>query len=358
MEILNLWLHLLSTPELGRNKIRKLLNLFGSPENFIGCDRAELHNIAFLTDQQKNYLSQSIPDQTRIMELIDQYNIKYITCLDDEFPTSLLSIYDPPVILFYRGDLTGFSQRNSLAVVGTRRPSNYGKTITRELAGKLADSGFELVSGLAYGVDSIVHNAALKAGTRTIAVMATGVDKIYPQGNKSLAEKIINNGTLISEYIPGSKAEKWYFPTRNRIISGLCRGCIVIEGSKKSGALLTARFAMDQNRDVFAVPGDINREQAAGPNYLLKMGAKPVTEVNDILEEYNIQFEKTEKRVPNLSKEEKMVYQLIMNNKPGITFDQIICQSDLQVNSLSTLLLNLELRSLIRKLPGNVYSVS
>ncbi|KQC10792.1 MAG: hypothetical protein APR54_11660 [Candidatus Cloacimonas sp. SDB] len=244
-----------------------------------------------------------------------------------------------------------------MALVGTRRPSNYGKLMAEKISSNLAEAGFTIVSGLAYGIDSIAHSSALNKGKKTVAVMATGVDMIYPPGNQNLSEKIIRNGAILSEYIPGSKAEKWYFPTRNRIISGLCAGTIVIEGSRKSGALLTAKFALDQNRDVFALPGDINRKQAEGPNYLIKMGAKPVTEICDILEEYDVQLSNDEISFPELNKLEKEIFQMIITSKPEINFDKLILKSGLDVNSLSSILLSLELKSLVKKVEGNRYIV-
>lgn len=359
MEKLKLWLQLLSTPELGRKKIRRLLNLFGNPENFIGQRKTEINDLAYLTEEQKKHLSKFdlTANWNTISKCFKKLDIRYITILNKDYPPYLQSIYDPPVIIFYRGDLGSFTQKRTIALVGTRRPSNYGKLMAEKISSNLAEAGFTIVSGLAYGIDSIAHSSALNKGKKTVAVMATGVDMIYPPGNQNLSEKIIRNGAILSEYIPGSKAEKWYFPTRNRIISGLCAGTIVIEGSRKSGALLTAKFALDQNRDVFALPGDINRKQAEGPNYLIKMGAKPVTEICDILEEYDVQLSNDEISFPELNKLEKEIFQMIITSKPEINFDKLILKSGLDVNSLSSILLSLELKSLVKKVEGNRYIV-
>jgi len=357
MEELKLWLHLLSTPDLGRKKVRKLLDIFGEPTKFIGQNNAEFENLSFLSKIQKTHLSR-IEEPTnwqKIKELISKYNIKHLTCLNKKYPAYLQSIYDPPLVIFYRGELASLSDRRALAVVGTRKPSNYGKLMAKKISVKLSESGFTIVSGLAYGVDSIAHRAALESCRKTIAVMATGVDNIYPSGNQVLADKIIQNGAIISEYIPGSKAEKWYFPTRNRMISGLCMGCIVIEGSKKSGALLTAKFALDQNRDIFALPGDINRFQSEGPNYLIKIGAKPVTQVNDILEEYDVLLNMEEASLPVMDGDEKKILQIIIKNKPEIGFDNLLVASRMSVNALSSILLSLELKSVVKQLQGNKF---
>ncbi len=356
MNELKLWLQLLSTPELGRNKIRKLLKLFGVPHRFIG-QKNKLIDLEFLTDQQVSYLSDfKEPDNwSSIDKRVTDLNIKFVTMLDNDYPSLLTPIFDPPVILFYRGELSCLSRKPAIAIVGTRRPSNYGKLITEKLSKKISAAGFTIVSGLAYGIDSVAHRAALNTGGETAAVMATGPDIIYPPGNRPLANDIVKQGIILSEYLPGQKAEIWYFPTRNRIISGLCKGCIIVEGSRKSGALLTAKFALDQNRDIFAVPGDITRPQSEGPNFLIKSGAKPVTELGDVLEEYDIFSRKKEEYLPVLSSEEKRIFQIILKNKPEISFDQIVLYSQNDVNSVSSTLLSLELKSVIKKIEGNKF---
>jgi DNA processing protein len=358
MDQLKLWLHLLSTPELGRKKIRKLINLFGSPAEFIGSKK-QLIDLDMLNDQQINHLSiyQEHKDWSKIIGLFTQFQIKYVTICDKNYPDYLATIFDPPVILFYRGELSCLSRNLCLAVVGTRRPSNYGKLITQKITKKLAAAGFTIVSGLAYGVDSTAHRACLEAGGKTAAVMATGPDLIYPPGNKALAERIIEKGIILSEYLPGSQAEVWCFPTRNRIISGLSKGCIIVEGSRQSGALLTAKFALDQNRDIFAVPGDITRAQSSGPNHLIRIGAKPVTAINDILEEYDLFLNKESEQLPELTAEEKKIFQIILKNKPEITFDKILLESGKDINTVSSLLLSMELKSVIKKMEANKYMI-
>jgi len=359
MEELKLWMHLLATPDLGRKKSRKLLDIFGKPQNFIGFNKNLFADLSFLTEKQKLHLSRFETPLIwpKVNELINKYDIKYLSCLNEQYPACLHSIYDPPIVLFYRGKLKENSIRRSLAVVGTRRPSNYGKLTAKKISSAIAEAGFTIVSGLAYGIDSIAHRSAIEHYQRTVAVMATGVDQIYPRGNHSLASEIIKNGAVISEYIPGSKAEKWFFPTRNRIISGLCMGCIVVEGSKKSGALLTAKFALDQNRDVFALPGDINRPQSEGPNYLIKIGAKPVTSINDILEEYDVLTSENSKQIPSLDDKEKQIFQLLLNNRPEVGFDNLLIASGMNVNTLSSVLLTMELKSVIKQVQGNKFSL-
>ncbi len=353
MDKIKAWLQLLSAPEIGNAKAIKLAKTLGEPKDFIGSEK--LIDIETMTENARNFLSETEEpeDWNKISELIEEFSINFVSILDDNYPSILKNIFVPPPFLFYRGTLKKEDFRRSLSIVGTRKPTNYGMLMTKRIGEKLSKAGFTIISGLAYGIDTLAHISALENNGRTFAVMGTGCDQIYPSRNQEIAEKIIRNGALLSEYLPGQKAEKWNFPTRNRIISGLSLGSLIIEGSKKSGALLTAKFALDQNRDVFALPGDINKEQSAGPNYLIKLGAKIVTSANDILEEYDLVLEQEEKPLPKLSDKEDKIYQVLIRNKPEILFDTLILKSGLSVGELSTVLLSLELKNMVRKVAGN-----
>jgi DNA processing protein len=348
------WSKLISTKDIGNAKAIRLVKLLGSPENFIE-NKQKISDVDFISDAAKIELAQdTLPfDWEAVKDLMLRYNIDFVSFFDEHYPALLKHIFDPPPFLFFRGNLQRDYWRRIIAIVGTRKASNYGKLMTKKIGTKLAETGFTIVSGLAYGIDTLAHFSALETNGKTVAVMGTGCDQIYPARNKELAKRIIENGLLLSEYIPGSKAERWNFPTRNRIISGISLGCLVIEGSEKSGAMLTAKFALDQNRDVFALPGDINREEAQGPNSLIKSGAKIVTSVQDILEEYDLTFEQGSFCFPDLSKEEETIYQIIVKNKPEAEFDTILIQSQMTIGQLSTILLNLELKSVIKKIAGN-----
>jgi DNA processing protein len=348
------WLQLMAAPEIGNAKAIKLADSLGEPAGFIGNPEAFLdHEI--ISTSAKVYLSNppETPNWERTQKLIERYEIKFVSILDEKYPNLLRNIYDPPPFLFYRGNLHKDDLRRTLAIVGTRKASTYGKQMTAEIGEKLVQAGFTIVSGLAYGIDAISHMCALNQGGKTYAVMGTGVDQIYPPENREIADEIIKDGAIISEYVPGSKAEKWNFPTRNRIISGLSLGSFIIEGSRKSGALLTAKFAMDQNRDVFALPGDVNRPQAEGPNYLIKLGAKIVSCTQDILEEYDLVLDEQTRLFPELSEKEDMIYQILLNNKPEILFDDLLMKSGINIGELSSALLTLELKNVIKKVPGN-----
>lgn len=355
MKKLRSWLKLLSAPNVGHVTAARIIKLIGDPHEFLQNSKDKIKEIDFIGDVSKRYLlnSEDPPQWRKTSQLMDSLKISYTTILDSDYPTLLKNIYDPPLILFYRGSLTPGKLFRNFAVVGTRRPSNYGKLMADRISEQIAENGFLIVSGLANGIDSIAHKAALKKGKPTVAVMGTAIDNIYPAVNRDLAEDILENGCLISENQPGMKTEKWTFPARNRIISGLCSGVFVVEGNVKSGAMLTAKFALQQNREIFALPGDVNRDNAKGPNRLIKLGAKIVTEAVDILEEYDVQMDISNFIIPDLTPSEETIYNLLLDNKPDMLLDKVLIESKLKISQLSPILLTLELKSLIKKIPGN-----
>ena len=215
---------------------------------------------------------------------------KKITINDKDYPQLLREVFDPPKEIYVWGNLAR-QEKYPLAVVGTRQYSNYGETVCSSLVKELAKKGVTIISGLALGIDGIAHQSALKVQGKTIAVLGSGLDIIYPYQHKKLASQIINQGgALVSEYTLGTKPDKWRFPARNRIIAGLAQACLVIEAPEKSGALITATYSIDNGREVLAVPGEIYKKNSIGPNNLIKMGAKPVTEANDILEIFGLEI--------------------------------------------------------------------
>ena len=217
------WLKLITTKNIGKAKAKKLIDLFGEPKNFLGENSHVLKDIDFLSSSIRQELASETYnfDLQKISNLIKQYDIKFISILDDNYPKLLKNIYSPPLFLFYRGKWNVEIFRRCIAIVGTRKASTYGKIMTKSIGSDLARSGFTIVSGLAYGIDTLAHFSAVENNMPTIAVMGTGCDQVYPGRNKELGDKILKNGLLISEYIPGSKPEKWNFPNRNRLISGL-----------------------------------------------------------------------------------------------------------------------------------------
>jgi len=291
--------------------------------------------------------------------------IKTVNIQNKDYPELLRKIKDPPEVLYFRGEILpraesrGLPQENCFAIVGTRRFSPYGKQVALEIAGNLAEAGLTIVSGLAPGIDTFCHQAALERGRRTIAVLGTGLDEkiIYPQSNLKLAQKIIEKGgLLISEYPPETRGTQFTFPQRNRIISGLSLGTLVIEAKERSGALITANNAFSQNRKVFAIPGLIHSSNSRGCHALIKKGARLVDNVNDILEELNLPAKEKDKIIAGETKEESLVLEAL--EEESLYVDKIIEKTKLPAATASGVLATLEIKGKIRNLGGNVYALS
>jgi len=284
--------------------------------------------------------------------------IKTITIEDKNYPKLLKEIKDAPEVLYYRGELKPNEQ--CFAVVGTRRCSPYGKQVALEIAGDLAEAGLTIVSGLAPGIDTFSHQASVERRKRTIAVLGTGLDEksIYPQSNLKLARKIIETGgCLISEYPPGTPGSNFTFPQRNRIISGLSFGVLVVEAKQKSGALITADYAFKQKRKVFAIPGQIHSSNSKGCHYLIKNGAKLVENANDILKELNLpQLAKKTGLVEGENEEENLILDVL--KEEVLDIDKIIEKTGLSAQRVASTLAILEIKGKIRNLGGNVYAIS
>jgi len=285
--------------------------------------------------------------------------IKTVSIQDKNYPKLLKEIKNAPEVLYYRGELNPAEQR--LAIVGTRRCSDYGKQVALEIAGDLAEAGLTIVSGLAPGIDTFAHQATVERNKRTIAVLGTGIDEksIYPQENLKLAEKILETGgCLISEYPPGTQGKNFTFPQRNRIISGLSLGVLVVEAKEGSGALITADYASKQNRKIFAIPGPIHTLNSWGPHFLIKRGAKLVENADDILEELNLDVSKakTDKAVTGESTEENLILNILKEN--SLHIDKIIEKTKLSTPKVASTLAILEIKGKVRNLGGNVYALS
>ncbi|MFH1393107.1 MAG: DNA-processing protein DprA [Patescibacteria group bacterium] len=275
------------------------------------------------------------------------------------YPEILKEISGAPKQLYVRGELPDNHEMN-FAIVGTRAASEYGKTLASKIAKELAELGFNIVSGLALGIDTMAHSGALEGKGRTIAVLGSAIDdaSIYPSANFKLVRQIISSGgAVISEYAPGTKSEIWFFPERNRIISGLSRGVLVVEAPEKSGALITARMALEQNRDVFAIPGSIFSKNSVGTNTLIKSGAKVVTSVDDILEELNLTELKTKKKSNDkegLSDEEKTILDII--EKEPINIDKICETSKMSASQVLSAVSVLEIKGIIKNIGGGKFA--
>ena len=294
-------------------------------------------------------------DLDRIIAQVKAQGIEILTWDDELYPLRLKEIDQPPPVLYVRGTLTT-EDSWAVAVVGTRRVSAYGRQVTEDLALFLASNGVTVVSGLARGVDAIAHQAALKAGGRTIAVLGCGVDRIYPPEHTQLAEKIMANGALVSDYALGTPPDASNFPPRNRIISGLSMATVVVEAGETSGALITAQFAVDQGREVFAVPGNILALQSKGTNRLIAQGARPMLSVHDLLDVLNL-TRVTEQRfvskvLPADETEAKLMS--VLTHEP-LHMDEIRTQTGLPIERVSATLVMMELKGLVRQVGGLNY---
>jgi len=290
------------------------------------------------------------------LDLIGQSGTKVITIWDKEYPRQLKQIPDPPVLLFYQGQLKPQHQK-SISVVGTRTPSNYGKMVAEELVKELVANGITIVSGLARGIDAVAHHTAIQSGGETLAVLGNGVDRLYPMDNRQLYQDIPQHGAILSEYFLGTGPDAVNFPKRNRIISGLSLGCLVVEAGDRSGALITAFYALNHNREVFAIPGNINSQRSRGANRLIKQGAKLVQNVNDILEEIgelSIPVSGQPRPVPDhLSAMEKKVL-LALSDEPK-HIDRLVIDLRESPATILSSLLTLELLGVARQLPGKMF---
>jgi DNA processing protein len=296
-------------------------------------------------------------DLDRVMESFSRKGISILTWEDEQYPQRLKEIEQPPPVLYLRGTLIS-EDAWAVAIVGTRRVSAYGRQVAEDLGVFLAANGVTVVSGLARGVDAIAHQAALKGGGRTIAVMGCGVDRIYPPEHSQLASRIITDGALLSDYPPGTAPDAANFPPRNRIISGISIATVIVEAGETSGALITAQFAVDQGREVFAVPGNILAPNSKGTNNLISQGAHPLLSGRDLLDVLNLKSvneqRQARKLIPTDDTESKLLG--VMSDEP-IHLDEIRNQTGLPIDRVSATLVMMELKGLVRQVGGMNYVV-
>ncbi|MBS4030620.1 MAG: DNA-processing protein DprA [Clostridiales bacterium] len=348
------WVALSRVTELGAKRIRLLFDYFNSAEKAFKASEEEL----FASGLPARAVNAVLQDRKTInpereWERLESLGIQVVTLADGNYPTLLSQIYDPPVVLFYRGELN-ITGEPGLAVVGSRKATEYGKTVANKLAFDLAGAGVAVISGMARGIDTSAHFGALQAGGKTVAVLGCGLDICYPPENRKLRDDIVRSGLLLSEFPPGTMPKPHHFPMRNRIISGLSLATIVVEAAEKSGALITADCALEQGRDVFAVPGSINSPNSRGCHKLIKEGAAMVEHAADILSELgflNVQYE--ERQSAALTPVQKKILQAI--EFEPVQFDDLVERSGLDAQVLAVALVELELTSFLKKLPGNYF---
>jgi DNA processing protein len=356
---------LLSIEGIGPQKVFSLLSKFSSFDLLFNAsfnNLAEVEGIGIKLASRirsaKDKILSTRNDVTHSLEKINELGGEIITYWDDEYPALLKKIYYPPLILYTLGSFNEID-KNSIAIVGTRQPTSYGKANAENFASELASKNVTVVSGLARGIDSIAHESSLKFGGRTIAVIGSGLDVIYPPENKRLFDRIKENGAIISEFELGTKPDAQNFPRRNRIISGLSLGTLIIETKLTGGAMQTAAYALDQNREVFAIPGNINIKQSEGPNALIQKGeAKLVTCVDDILLELELQLKpQIGKNIPRPNIElnlfEEKILSILDHDPKHI--DEIALLAKTSTADCLVNLLTLEFKGLVKQLPGKMF---
>jgi DNA processing protein len=335
---------------IGAVRFQSLLDRFGDAESAWNATTEELSQAGLSEKIIERFCDlKSTLDLEKYWDFIQNQGIRVLTWKDAEYPSHLKEIEQPPPVLYVRGDIT-LEDNWAVAIVGTRQVTAYGRQVTEELASALVHNGVTVISGLARGVDAVAHNAALKAGGRTFAVLGSGVDKIYPPEHRQMAEKILAQGALISDYAPGTPPESTNFPPRNRIISGLSMAVVVVEAGETSGALITADFAVEQGREVFAVPGNILAPQSKGCNRLIANGARPMLKAEDVLEALdlsrNIERREVRKAVPSDATEAALLE--LLNLEP-LHVDDIRAQSGLPIEKITSALTMMELKGMVRQ---------
>ena len=349
-------------PTMGPVRLRKLLEVFQMPERILAARRDDLRKVdgvgREVVDQISNW--ETVVDLPAELRRINDFGARVITQFSPQYPKSLREIHSPPIVLYVWGEIQD-RDHHAIGIIGARRTTHYGTESAKKLAYQLAYSGLTVISGLARGIDTAAHQGALAAKGRTIAVIGSGLSKLYPPENKALAQRIGNgNGAVVSEFSMEIEPDRQTFPMRNRIISGWSHGILVVEAGANSGALITASQALEQGRSVYAVPGHINAPSAIGSNRLIQQGAKLVMDAHDILDDLQILVPEAKpapgtaaRPLPELNDQERRVYDAIEASETPI--DQIASECDLPSSTVSSILLALELKRLVKQLPGKYF---
>lgn len=366
-DCLKYWVWLSIIPGVGLATCKKLLDIFGTPMDVWGASELSLKKSGILTDHMvKELINKKNKDTVKKhIDNIQKNGVTVINYMEDMYPQYLKKIYDPPIVLYFKGNL--IKEEKVIAIVGSRKASSYGLVAAETIAYELSRVGITVISGMARGIDSRAHYGALKGNGRTIAVLGCGLDIVYPPENDKLMDRIINKGAAISEYLPGFPPMPKNFPARNRIISGISMGVVVIEAGEKSGSLITADFALEQGREVFAVPGNIDSFNSQGTNRLIKDGAKIVTGIDDILEELKFTYFNSNRKpflsidnnkeiiLSDLDSDDKMVAECLWDEPLHI--DLLVQKTGLSIQKINSLLVMMELKGIIEQEPGKIFKM-
>ncbi len=359
------WLALNSLPDIGPVNARRLVSAFGSPEKIFQMPADELQKVEGVgANRSQGITGFNQWDSVRKeIESADKKGVRLVTLHDADYPEGLRNIHDAPMVLYVRGDLRE-TDKYAVAMVGSRASTNYGIQIAERMGHKLASYGLTVVSGMARGIDTAAHKGALKGGGRTLAVLGSAIDVPYPASNRGLMRTIESSGAVISEFPFGTPPHKENFPRRNRIISALSFGVVVVEAARDSGSLITAACALDQGREVFAVPGNITSGNSRGTNDLIRKGAKLVESAEEVIEELRPQlkgalredFTAFEKKLPEMTDDEKTLYQYLDSEPKHI--DTITREKSMTTGKALSILLTLELKGVIRQTEGKRFSLN
>ncbi len=350
---LDAWLRLTLISGLGNAALRKLLLAFGAPDRVLVARRTDLLRFVAADIAEQIADGGNIDGARQALAWLDGPKNHIVALGDADYPQLLLQITDPPPLLYIKGRRE-LLNRPALAIVGSRNATAQGIANAEDFARALSNAGITIVSGLAHGIDAAAHRGGLAGAASSIAVVATGLDVVYPARNRTLAHQLAERGVLVSEFALGTPALGSNFPRRNRVISGMSRGCLVVEAALQSGSLITARLANEQGREVFALPGSIHSPLAKGCHVLIKQGAKLVDNTNDILDELNLAaLPPTAHAMPELDPEAAQLLDLLAYTPTGL--DSLCARSGKGVDAVSAQLLKLELQGLVESLPGGLY---
>jgi DNA processing protein len=352
-------------PNIGDIHAKTLIHIYGDAQSIFNAKKKDLELIEGIGTVRAKSIKQfeEFSGAEAEIKFIEKYNITPLFITDKNYPQRLLNCYDSPALLYYRGNVN-LNTSKIVAIIGTRSNSDYGATVCEKLIAELSEQNILIVSGLAFGIDSIAHKAALKNNLSTIGVLAHGLDRIYPSQNKALAKQMTEQGGLLTDFISGTNPDKQNFPKRNRIVAGMSDAVIVIETSKKGGSLITAELANGYNKDIFAIPGRTNDSKSEGCNYLIKNNkAALITSANDLLE--NMGWQEQKKSSPKkqrelfieLSADERTIVNILQQCE-GIHIDELYFKSALSSSAVASALLTLEMQSVIVSLPGKVYKMA
>lgn len=353
-----LLIYFLSQFDLAPNKVEEILACLDGHFTFSALSKLKLDKI--LSPSMTNKIM-SVAEENyakAYLENLQELEINLVCKLDDNFPQKLLGLDDCPFFLFYKGDLSLANQK-SVAIVGTRLPSNYGRMVTEKFSKELARNGAVIISGLAYGIDSIAHRQALNENGKTIAVLGSGLNNIYPSDHMDLAREIAQKGLLITEYSPSAKATRYSFPARNRVIAGLSDGVLITEAGIKSGTLYTRDYALDYGKEMFAVPGNIDSDKSALPNEIIctgqGMGVREAKEILSVLHIDQSASRKT-KKILQFSLEEQTIVSQLENGSKSL--EELEKNCNLSINDLNSCLTMLEIGGIISRMPGGIFCLS